>query len=445
MKASKQCILILMLTCLSSVQVLAQNPFIKDQFTADPTARVFEGKMYVYPSHDVDCGTDWFCMKDYHVFSSENLVDWTDHGVIVDQEDVEWVDSNANAMWAPDAMERNGTYYFYFPAIADTNKGFRGRLMGVATSETPYGPFTPQPEPIEGVFGIDPNTFIDDDGQAYLYWSGRGIYGAKLNENMLEIDSEPVRLDAEHPQSGLREGPFMFERNGTYYLTYPRVIENTEALVYATGDNPLGPFEYKGIFMDEHESGCWTNHHSIVNFKGQWYLFYHHNDYSPDFDKNRSIRIDSLFFDADGSIQKVKPTFRGVGLTDATENIHIDRYTALSESGTSIAFLDTSETFKGWQITLSEENAWVQYNSVDFGEQELTEVQVRAKSNESGTVIIKVNSIDGPVIAEIDLPESGSWTITATELESYHSGVRNIFVEMKSGGSVEFDWIRFKK
>ncbi|NIT55591.1 MAG: family 43 glycosylhydrolase, partial [Aliifodinibius sp.] len=211
----------------------------------------------------------------------------------------------------------------------------------VATSKTPHGPFTPQPEPIEGVFGIDPNTFIDKDGQAYLYWSGRGIHGAKLKDNMLEIDSEPTRLDEDHPQSGLREGPFMFERNGTYYLTYPRVVDATEALVYATGDNPLGPFEYKGIFMDEHESGCWTNHHSIINYEGQWYLFYHHNDYSPDFDKNRSIRIDSLFFNADGSIQKVKPTLRGVGLTEATSKIQIDRYSRLSEDGVSIAFLDT--------------------------------------------------------------------------------------------------------
>ncbi|HBQ59677.1 MAG TPA: alpha-N-arabinofuranosidase, partial [Balneolaceae bacterium] len=410
----------------------------------DPTARVFEGKMYVYPSHDVDCGTDWFCMKDYHVFSSENLVDWTDHGVIVDQEDVEWVDSNANAMWAPDAMERNGTYYFYFPAIADTNAGFRGRKIGVATSETPYGPFTPEPEPMEGVNGIDPNAFIDDDGQAYFYWSGGGIFGAKLNDNMLEIESETIRLDEEHPQSGLREGPFMFEREGIYYLTYPRVIENTEALVYATGDNPLGPFEYKGVFMDEHESGCWTNHHSIVNYEGQWYLFYHHNDYSPDFDKNRSIRIDSLFFDTDGSIKKVEPTFRGVGLTDATSEIQIDRYTDLSSSGASIAFLDTSDTFKGWKTVLSEENAWVQYNTVDFGERELEQVQARAKSGDGGTVLLKLNSIDGPVIAEIELPGNGSWSITETILGSFEPGVQDIFVELKDGGSVEIDWIRFK-
>lgn len=444
MKASKIFITILMLTCLSTMQVLAQNPFIKDQFTADPTARVFEGKMYVYPSHDVDCGTDWFCMKDYHVFSSENLVDWTDHGVILDQKDVAWVDTNANAMWAPDAMERNGTYYFYFPAIADTNAGFRGRKIGVATSETPYGPFSPQPEPMEGVNGIDPNSFIDHDGQAYFYWSGGGIFGAKLNANMLEIESETVRLDEEHPQSGLREGPFMFERDGIYYLTYPRVIENTEALVYATGDNPLGPFEYKGVFMDEHESGCWTNHHSIVNYEDQWYLFYHHNDYSPDFDKNRSIRADSLFFNADGSIRKVEPTYRGVGVTEATDKIQLDRYSALSENGASIAFLDTSETFKGWKTVLSDENAWVQYNTVDFGEEELTQVEARVRAKNGGELEVHANGLEGPVIARIQISENSEWTNLEAPVSSFRSGTHNVFVELQRSSEIEIDWIRFK-
>jgi hypothetical protein len=383
-------------------------------------------------------------MKDYHVFSSENLVDWTDHGAIIDQKDVDWVDPNGNAMWAPDAIERNGTYYFYFPAIADTNEGFRGRRIGVATSGTPHGPFTPQTEPIEGVYGIDPNTFIDKDGQAYLYWSGRGIWGAKLNSDMLEIESDPIRLDEEHPQSGLREGPFMFERNGLYYLTYPRVIENTEALVYSTGDNPFGPFEYQGIFMDEHESGCWTNHHSIVKYEDQWYLFYHHNDYSPDFDKNRSIRVDSLFFNPDGTIKKVMPTLRGVGLTDATSKIQIDRYTQLSENGASIAFIDPSNTFKGWKTVLSEENAWVQYNRVDFGRENLKRVEILAHAETAGTIEIHLNSVDGPTIAKIDIPVSDTLEVSEAPLHSFKLGIQNLFVVFNNNSLIEIDWIRFK-
>lgn len=421
----------------------AQNPFITDQFTADPTARVFEGKMYVYPSHDVDCGTDWFCMKDYHVFSSENLVDWEDHGVILHQNNVAWVDSSANAMWAPDATEKDGSYYFYFPAISDSTLGFPERAIGVATSDTPEGPFSPEPEPMEGVAGIDPNVFIDKDGQAYIYWSGGGLFGAKLKDNMLELDSEPVRFDEEFP-TGFKEGPFMFEREGTYYFTFPHVIENTEALVYATGDHPLGPFEYHGIIMDEHPSECWTNHHSIVEYEDQRYLFYHHNDYSPDFDKNRSIRVDSLFFNADGSIKKVTPTLRGVGLTDASKKIQLDRYTHLSDNGASIAFLDTSNTFKGWKTVLTEENAWVQYNSVDFGDEELKQVQVRVKAADGGIFEIRINSLDGPVIAEIEIPADGSWNIPKTPLTAFQPNVHNIFVILKGNDPVEIDWIQFE-
>lgn len=282
-------ILVLFISFLGINVATAQNPLIMDQFTADPTARVFDGKVYVYPSHDVNCGTDWFCMKDYHVFSSENLIDWTDHGVIVDQKEVEWVNSTGNSMWAPDAIEKDGKYYFYFPSVADTNSGERGFKIGVAVSDNPYGPFEPEKTPIEGISGIDPGIFIDNDGQAYISWSGRGnLVIAKLKDNMKELASEPVVVEGV-PKTGLSEGPFMFERNGIYYFTYPLVIEKTEALVYATGDNPLGPFEYKGVFMDEHPSSCWTNHHSMIEYKDQWYLFYHHNDLSPDFDKNRSI------------------------------------------------------------------------------------------------------------------------------------------------------------
>lgn len=296
--------------------VEAQNPIIRDQFTADPSARVFNGRMYVFPSHDIQAPEgkglrkDWFCMEDYHVFSSENLIDWTDHGMILSQYDVPWADSTSYSMWAPDCIERNGTYYFYFPANrkpTGTNRR-AGFGIGVATASHPEGPYTALPEPIAGVHGIDPNVFIDRDGQAYLYWSQGNIYVAKLKENMVELDSEPLII-ANLPEKGLKEGPWVFERNGIYYLSFPHVENKTERLEYATGSSPMGPFTMKGVIMDEHASGCWTNHHSVVEYKDQWYLFYHHNDLSPQFDKNRSVRMDPLYFNPDGSIQKVVAEF----------------------------------------------------------------------------------------------------------------------------------------
>ena len=158
-------------------------------------------------------------------------------------------------------------------------------------------------------------------------------------------------------------------------------MENkTERLEYATSDNPLGPFKFAGVIMDESPE-CWTNHQSIIEFKNQWYLFYHHNDLSPNFDKNRSVRIDSLFFNADGSIKKVIPTLRGVGVTDASKEIQIDRYSNKSE-GVSIDFLDTTNRFLGWKTVFNKPGAWVQYNSVDFGKKALKTVTIRAISEQ---------------------------------------------------------------
>lgn len=150
----------------------------------------------------------------------------------------------------------------HLPLKAKANAGFS---IGVAIADKPYGPFTPQATPIEGVNGIDPCVLIDKDGQAYIYWSGRGMSVAKLKDNMLELASEPMQIQG--LPEGFKEGPFAFERNGKYYFTFPWVKEKTEVLAYAMGDNPMGPFEFKGIIMDESPTDCWTNHQLWWNTK----------------------------------------------------------------------------------------------------------------------------------------------------------------------------------
>ena len=418
-----------------------------NQFTADPTARVFDGRVYLYPSHDILAvegkgRPGWFCMEDYHVFSSDDLTDWQDHGVIVSQNKVPWVDSTSYAMWAPDCAYKNGKYYFYFPAMAKQKEGRFGMKIGVAVSDKPDGPFKPEPEPIKGVLGIDPNVLIDKDGQAYLYWAGGKIYAAKLKDNMLELASEPKVIEG-LPEQGLKEGPFMFERNGIYYLTYPHVQNKTERLEYAISDNPMGPFKITGVIMDESPE-CWTNHQSIVEIKNQWYLFYHHNDLSPHFDKNRSVRIDSLFFNNDGSIKKVIPTLRGVGLTNASSKIQVDRYSLKSDEGASIAYLDTLNTFEGWKTKLDKANAWVQYNSVDFGNDKLKSAKVRVMSETGGTLQLRLDKTGGTVIAEIKIPEGNKWSIVDSPLSGYETGIHNLIVLLKDNKNVEVDWLSFE-
>jgi hypothetical protein len=427
--------------------LFAQNPIITDQFTADPAARVFAGRVYLYPSHDIRPGqgqgrVGWFCMEDYHVFSSADLSDWTDHGLIVSQDKVAWVKANSYSMWAPDCIARNGKYYFYFPApAADTTYG-RGFSIGVAVADKPDGPFIPQAQPIEDVRGIDPHPFIDKDGQAYLYWAARNIYVVKLKENMLELAAEPQVIQG-LPEAGLKEGPSLFERNGLYYLAYPHVQNSTERLEYAIADNPLGPFKVSGVIMDE-SPGCWTNQQTIVEFNNQWYLFYHYNDLSPGFDKNRAVRIDSLFFNDDGTIKKVIPTLRGVGITDASRKIQLDRYSRLSVKGASIDFLDSLNTFAGWKTILDSGKAWIQYNGVDFKSEKYSSINVRARSKTGSVLQIRLSNAEGPVITEVEIPEGNDWNTINAPISGVKAGVHNLVVSSKDDKHVEIDWITFK-
>lgn len=428
---------------------MAQNPIVRNQFSADPSARVFGDKVYVFPSHDI-LATEgkgrpgWFCMEDYHVFSSSNLTDWADHGLIIAQNKVPWVRPDSYSMWAPDCIERNGKYYFYFPAAPkDTityGKGFR---IGVAVANKPEGPYIPESTPIKGVHGIDPNVFIDKDGQAYLYWSAGHIYGAKLKSNMLELDSKVETL-GDLPTKGLKEGPYLFERNGIYYLTYPHVENKIERLEYAIGDNPLGPFKYAGVIMDESASGCWTNHHSFINFKNQWYLFYHDRDYSPEFDKARSIRADSLSFNADGTIKKVIPTLRGIGVTDAKKEIQVDRYSAISNEGASIDFIDTTNRFLGWKTIFTKQGAWVQYNTVNFGAKPLKKITANMMGEKDAEIEIRAGSTTGPIIATLKPGNIKIWNISERNLVKTITGVQHIFITAKNNSRIEVDWVSFE-
>ncbi|MBQ0021179.1 MAG: family 43 glycosylhydrolase [Bacteroidales bacterium] len=466
----------------------AQNPIIRDQFTADPTAKVFNGKVYLFPSHDIpapdDYGRkDWFCMGDYHVFSSENLTDWTDHGVIIDQKNVEWGNPKGYSMWAPDCVEKNGKYYFYFPDGIKPLEGQRGGGfgIGVATADRPEGPWTVLPQPIANVSGIDPCVLQASDGNAYIYWGGGNLRGAKLKDNMIELSEDNrievrkwgnremkqygVPVDSGMPQ-GFREGTYVFERNGKFYLTYPWVEKNTETLAYAMSDNPLGPFEFKGKIMEESPTGCWTNHHSIIEYKGQWYLFYHHNDYSPNFDKLRSARIDSLFFNEDGTIQLVKPTLRGVGLVNARKAIQIDRYSSISPTGVKLDFLsaDSTKRFEGWQLTYNEAGAYSIFNKVDFGQTQANLISVRVKAPKGGNITVKDLAAKMPrrwgnreipaefmeqmkktmgVIATIEIPANSEYTVITLPINSSPRGVADLQIISNDEREVSVDWIGF--
>jgi arabinoxylan arabinofuranohydrolase len=297
----------------------SQNPFITKMYTADPSARVFNDTLYVYPSHDED-DASWFYMKDWHVFSTTDMATWKDHGVALSLDKLSWANSMA---WAPDCVQRNGKYYFYYPV--DQSK------IGVAVGDKPYGPFKdPLGEPLihtksKGVICnrdfIDPAAFIDDDGQAYLYMGQWVVNAIKLTPDMISYDGNVYHLEG---TDDFFEASWMHKYKGKYYLSY---VGNSGEIKYCMSDSPLGPFVYKGVILRKMNSG--TSHHSIVEYKGKWYLFYHNSDLyytnHPEVEVKfgwghkesphpfrRSICADELLYNEDGTIKEVIPTKEGV-------------------------------------------------------------------------------------------------------------------------------------
>ena len=308
-------------------------------YTPDPGAHVYEGRLYVYPSHDIDAGIpendfgDHFAMEDYHVFSMDEVGgEVIDHGVAIHVDDIPWA---GRQLWSGDCAHRDGMYYLYFP-LKDRTGVFR---IGVGVSSNPAGPFKPEPQPMEGSFSIDQAMFEDEDGEHYMYWGGiwggqlqRWVTGeydpdapeepegdapaigpriARMADNMLEFAETPreiVILDENgdpikqsDKERRFFEAPWVHKYQGKYYLSYS--TGETHLIVYAIGDNPYGPFTYQGVVLTPVIG--WTTHHSIVEFKGKWYLFYHDSSMSGGKTWLRSMKVADLNYNDDGSIVTV--------------------------------------------------------------------------------------------------------------------------------------------
>jgi beta-xylosidase len=277
----------------------ATNPFVKHMFTADASAHVWDdGRLYVYPSTDIKGKKGFRFMDGYHVFSTDDMINWTDHGEILHSRDVEWGIKGGGYMWAPDCNVKDGTYYYYFPH----KNAKQVWEIGVATSTKPASDFTLQGF-VKGCNTFcDPCVFKDDDGQFYLYAVvDAKCYAAKLKDNMMEIEGEMVHQQGvdEH-----REGPFVFKRNDTYYMIYPDHHKPRNEMQYSMSDSPLGPWTPKGLLMNQ--TDVLTMHGSVVEYKGKWYLFYHNGSLSGGKGTNRSICFDEVTFNADGTMNRVE-------------------------------------------------------------------------------------------------------------------------------------------
>lgn len=313
------------------------KPLFTDEFFADPSAHVFDNKLYIYPSHDIESGIkpdnngSQYAMEDYHVLSiSDFNSPCIDHGQVLHLKDVPWAKKQ---MWAPDAAYKNGKYYLYFPA-KDKDDIFR---IGVATSSSPTGPFKAEENYIQGTFSMDPAVFTDDDNKSYMYfggiWGGQlekwkdgkydinakepvgteaalGPVVATLSDDMLSFEDTPQEISivdeegnpilASDENRRFFEGVWLHKYNGNYYLSYS--TGTTHFIVYAMSKDPKGPFTFKGRILSPVEG--WTTHHSIVQYKDKWYLFYHDASISS-VDYKRSVKYAELFYNSDGTIKPI--------------------------------------------------------------------------------------------------------------------------------------------
>jgi beta-xylosidase len=290
------------------------NPLVRDVSSTDPDAHVWDGTVWVYCSQDHekrpgDSGV-YDRMDGYHAFSSPDLVHWTDHGEIMHSRDIAW--ALGGWLWAPAAARMNGKYYLYYP-VKDKARRWK---IGAAAGDSPTGPFKDIGHPIEGMSGIDPAVFIDDDGQAYIYCGAADPKVAKLKPNMTEL-AEPMRKIEYAPpettndaQRNFREGIYMHKRNGVYYLSYTNQFNPETQGFYAMGKSPYGPFEWKGAFANKPDGAQY--HHSAIEFKGQWYDFYHVGGaaFKPQGyqGSRRILCFDKLFYNEDGTIRMVDYT-----------------------------------------------------------------------------------------------------------------------------------------
>lgn len=307
-----------LLLLFSAAMAHASNPIIKHIYTADPAAAVFDDTVYIYTGHDEASTSDTnYRMNDWHVFSSQDLVNWTDHGEVLSLDDFSWASADA---WAGQLIKRGSHYYWYVPVNNDDDGWFG---IGVAVGDSPTGPFhdalgyaliTDSMTPDERL-DIDPTVFVDNDGQAYLYWgnatSGGIIKMVKLKDNMIELDSDIMSIGTDQVPD-FTEAPYLHERNGIYYLSY--AAGWPERIEYSTADNPMGPFTHQGVILNADDVSSPTSHQSIIEYHNQWYLVYHNADLPDGGEYRRSVAMDRLYYDAAGHIQKVTPTTQGVGL-----------------------------------------------------------------------------------------------------------------------------------
>lgn len=445
---------------LAPAVMTAENPFVQTCFTTDPAPMVHDGRLYVYTGHDEN-NADFFWMQEWRVYSTDDMVNWTDHGSPLAIEDFEWGDDRA---WAPQCVERNGKFYFYVPLHSKLSGAM---AIGVAVGDTPVGPFKDAlGKPlVDGDWAyIDPTVFIDDDGKAYLYWGNPEIFYVELNDDMISFKGEvkkveqtpegfgepkfvPMEADKKY-FSTYTEGPWFYKRNGKYYLIYA-AGGIPEHIAYSMSDSPTGPWKYMGKIMEQtDESNSFTNHSGVADYKGKSYFFYHNGKLPNGGGFGRSICVEPFEYNADGTIPLIKPTTAGapaVGYLDPYKRVEAETM-AWSKGITTEPNAET-----GVYVADIHDGDFIKLSNVNFmsGGPKVFGAAV-ASALRGGMIEVRMDAPDGPVVAELNVPGTGgweNWTYLETPAKIEVPGVHDIYLMFKGRKGPKlfnFDYWQFK-
>lgn len=416
----------------------AQNPIIQTTYTADPAPLVYNDRLYLYTTHDEDEST-WFNMNDWRVYSTNDMVNWTDHGAILSYTDFEWAKGDA---WAAQCVEKNGKFYLYVPVISKFNN--RGAI-GVAVGDSPLGPFhDPLGKPLlQSDWGdIDPTVFIDADGQAHMYWGNPKLKYVKLNEDMISYSDDIVEVpmtaasfgkrdgDPKRP-SGYEEGPWLYKRNDLYYLFWPGG-PLPEFIGYSTSRKAEGPWRYGGVVMPA-EGKAFTNHPGVVDFRGKTYFFYHNGALPGGGGFTRSVAVQELKFNPDGSIPRMTMS---PGITEALAPVNPYELTQAETIAWSEQVKSYQNAKVGVFVKALKDGAYTSVKHVDFGEKGAATFWARIGTTHNGGVSLEVRSgaVDGPLLASLQVPMTGGddrWTTVESVLSNRVTGVHDLYFVFK--------------
>lgn len=439
----------------------AQNPIIQTKFTADPAPLVYNDTVFLYTGHDEDDAFG-FKMRNWLLYTSTDMVNWTDHGIVASLNDFKWAPHD-NGAWAPQCVSRNGKFYLYCPVP-------NGQGIGVLVSESPYGPFKdPIGKPLikHSKEDIDPTVLIDDDGQAYLYWGNPNLYYVKLNEDMISFSGEVIKdtsmakVKGQNDPFHYQEGPWAYKFNNHYYMFYASTC-CPEGIGYAMSDRPTGAWRYKGMVMDGSVKSN-GNHPGVIDYKGNTYLFGFNYDLlkqtmSKHYER-RSVCVAKLKFNADGSIPKLpfwsEVDVEPIGTINPFRKVEAE--TIAYSKGVQTAVATEWERNVSWdrgkmietrRFVCSINNGdFTKVRNVDFADGAAS-VSVSIASLNGGSVEIHVDSIDGPILATLNIESHGQGDLwkTLTEPISKISGIHDVFFVFKGNNTLfNFDWWRINK